>query len=310
MAEVLGRITINNTEMLEVDGDPSINPGTPAVTGSIAFTIISNEGRFFSKVGPLDVDWKEIVVKGTSNHFPIPKNYLFNMAPDYVNSHSIVVQHGQCSDSTNTMVIRTEDNITVSLNTSGIGGLDTGTKQPNQWYYVWIISNDSGSQVNAIFSLSRTNPTMPNGYTKKRVLRAAFRTDGSSNIIPFTIGAGWPHHPEFYYETEFDGSITTPTTLLHNVSATDFTDLNCSNFVPPTSARGIFYIWFNSNSRDAFFRENGSTSNGIRFRSVKNPSMYSDVFLNLDDNQILEYKTSTTTNLHLSVRGFVITQEH
>lgn len=311
MANILGRLTINNTELLEVDGDPSIAPGTPGVQGSLAFATISGEGRFFSKFGTLNTDWKEVVVKNTSNFFPVPKNYLFNMAPDYVDSSSIVVQHGECSDSTNTIVIRTTVDLPLSLNVSGAGGLDTGVKQANKWYYAWVISDDSGSVINTLFSLSRTSPTMPNSYTKKRVLRAAFRTDASGNIIPYTIGPGWPHHPVFYFDSDFDGLLIETTNVLHGANSVSFVDVNCSNFIPPFSSRGVFYAYIGKGDRDVFLRPKGSISNGIKIRSAANDDVFPEIFLNTDGNQILQYKTSTTnTQLHLAVRGFVVTQEH
>lgn len=66
---------------------------------------------------------------------------------------------------------------------SGNGGLDTGTKAINSWYYCFAISKADGT-ADFLFSTSSTSPTMPSGYTNKRRI-GAIRTDSSGNIIGF-----------------------------------------------------------------------------------------------------------------------------
>lgn len=48
--------------------------------------------------------------------------------------------------------------------TSGAGGLDTGSVAAGNWYYVYVIYNES--TVASLISLSSTAPTLPSGYTK------------------------------------------------------------------------------------------------------------------------------------------------
>lgn len=68
---------------------------------------------------------------------------------------------------------------------SGNGGLDTGAKANNTWYYLWLIQRTDGTVTDALFSLSATAPTMPANYSRKRRI-GAVRTDGSGNIRAFS----------------------------------------------------------------------------------------------------------------------------
>ena len=69
---------------------------------------------------------------------------------------------------------------------AGAGGLDTGTVAASTFYFVWAIYNPSTLASDVLLSLSPTAPTLPSGYTKKRRIRGAIKTDGSSHIIAFT----------------------------------------------------------------------------------------------------------------------------
>jgi hypothetical protein len=65
------------------------------------------------------------------------------------------------------------------------GGLDTGAKGNNTWYYLWLIQRSDTGVVDVLFSTSATAPTMPVNYDRKRRLPGAVRTDGSGNIRAF-----------------------------------------------------------------------------------------------------------------------------
>jgi len=60
MANILGLITVNHIEILQVDADPGQGLGTEAPRGSIAIFDNGVLGRAFIKVGTLDVQWSEI----------------------------------------------------------------------------------------------------------------------------------------------------------------------------------------------------------------------------------------------------------
>ena len=57
MANILGLLTVNEVEVLQVDADPSAGAGTPAPQGSIA---MYQGGTLYIKTGALDTDWQMV----------------------------------------------------------------------------------------------------------------------------------------------------------------------------------------------------------------------------------------------------------
>lgn len=87
------------------------------------------------------------------------------------------------------------------------GGLDTGSKQINTWYYCYAIYNPTTQVSDVVFSASDTSPTLPSGYTKYRYIGVLI-TNASGNIISGT----WHKDGYFEYNTpivDFSGSLTT-----------------------------------------------------------------------------------------------------
>jgi len=73
-------------------------------------------------------------------------------------------------------------NLTVDITVSGVNGRDTGSEASSTWYAVWVIYD--GTTVASLLSVSSTAPTMPSGYTYKRLV-GFVRNDGSSNFVDF-----------------------------------------------------------------------------------------------------------------------------
>lgn len=70
----------------------------------------------------------------------------------------------------------------VELGHTGIGALDTGTKANSTWYYIWLISN--GIVDRLLASVSSTSPTMPTGYSYRKLIGAC-KTNASGNILDY-----------------------------------------------------------------------------------------------------------------------------
>ena len=62
------------------------------------------------------------------------------------------------------------------------GGLDTGTVAADTTYFVWLIGKTDGT-ADVLFSLSKTAPTMPTGFTLKRLLAAVRTPSGAADIV-------------------------------------------------------------------------------------------------------------------------------
>lgn len=94
------------------------------------------------------------------------------------------------------------------------GGLDTGVKAINTWYFLFAIlnvSNPASPVVDVLFSASPTAPTLPSGFTAFRRIRGAVLTDGvgTGNIIRFVqIGSTFKWSVPV---KDFDGTFITST---------------------------------------------------------------------------------------------------
>lgn len=118
---------------------------------------------------------------------------LANNATDAANDIDIAV--GAARDSSNVLDLALASGITKRLDATwavgtGNGGLDSGTKAANTGYHVYLIRRDSDGVVDALFSTSATNPTMPSGWTHRRRI-GSFVTDASGNIRAFSQSGGW-----------------------------------------------------------------------------------------------------------------------
>jgi len=75
--------------------------------------------------------------------------------------------------------------VTVDITNIGVkNGLDTGSEALNTWYYIWAIKDPTTPEVAGLLSASSTSPTLPAGFTKKRLI-GAVKNDGASNFRPF-----------------------------------------------------------------------------------------------------------------------------
>lgn len=69
MANIIGRITVNNKEILEVDADPGAGGGTVGPVGSLAMWDDSSVGRIYLKSGAADTAWSAIEVPDVGDWF-------------------------------------------------------------------------------------------------------------------------------------------------------------------------------------------------------------------------------------------------
>lgn len=74
--------------------------------------------------------------------------------------------------------------LTLDITASGKNGLDTGSESSDTWYYIYMIMDTDTPEVAGLISASPTSPTLPGGFTKKRLV-GAVRNNGSGNLIHF-----------------------------------------------------------------------------------------------------------------------------
>lgn len=148
----------NVVELEDVGG----NAGLPAVDGSQ----LTNLPTAYNAIGGL-----------------ITSNNSGNPTTD------VDIKPGRAADDANAVTMSLTSTLTKKINatfTEGTnqGGLDTGSVAASTTYAVWLIRRSDNGTVDALFSTSFTNPTLPTNYDAKRLI-AAVITDGSSNIIAY-----------------------------------------------------------------------------------------------------------------------------
>ncbi len=181
----------------------------------------------------------------------------------------------------------------VAITSSGANGLDAGSEANNTWYYVWLIKHGTNGTVAALLSTSPTSPTLPSGYTHKRLVFAV-RNDGSSNFIQGRCRQWGGGQLTFVPDVQHQHAtaLSAGNLIASALSATSFTDLNCASQVPAFAR--FAELWFRAGAALVIsVREKGTSHNGQGFR-LANPDDTVILPTRLDENQLAQYKVSTS----------------
>jgi len=140
-------------------------------------------------------------------------------------TYQVDINSGIVSSEDGTVVVEVTSPITVDITASGVNGLDTGSEAVSTWYYLYIIYNLTSDTVAGLFSTSASSPTMPSGYTKKRLVSAIYNQSGG-DFLTFRQDDN-----EFYllgYQSILSGG-----------SATSWTAVTMGNYVPSNICRTV-----------------------------------------------------------------------
>lgn len=244
-----------------------------------------------------------------SSSSAFPKGYIYDMRLSYSNASGVQVGSGVCRDFANSFDISLNSNITASIATSGVNGLDTGSANDDIWYAVHVIADSVGDNVPAtLLSISAHNPIMPLGYNKFR--RVGWVRNGSDGDFLKFIQS-WQNGTRRY---GYDLGLS-ETQILNAGNATTFTDLDLSSFVPTTARNIIFITEFETNSTGSSTHEVKFRPNG--FNAFVNGSLWQQRLglVNTSKNrmqmempcvdQTIEYRVDSSVNLtNLSIIGY------
>lgn len=141
----------------------------------------------------------------------------------------------QARDLTNSNDILISVPVNVSFNAIGLNGLDTGAIDIKKVYYVYAISSSSGRGAPGyIVSLNPVRPYTPIYYDVYQRIGVVV-TDASSHLYPMLeVGRGGEKHYQYY----------SAQTILANGSATSWTSVDLSSFVPLFATRVYFSYGF------------------------------------------------------------------
>lgn len=132
--------------------------------------------------------------------FLVPRSYLagLGMSNDTDTEHDILIAVGECADSTNAFTMKLSAAITKQIDATWVsgddhGGMNDGDAVGNsEWFHVFLLSNATGTSVDAGFDTSLTaaglladTAVIAAGLTLYRRIGSVL-TDGSANIIAFS----------------------------------------------------------------------------------------------------------------------------
>lgn len=204
-----------------------------------------------------------ILNQATSKRF---SNRLFCSGYSYeafASTNTISIAAGSCSSDNGRAIIEDLNSGSVDLDTTGSGGLDTGTVAANTTYYLWKLRGESG--VTQIASTNLSAPILPSGYEDYKRRIGSVITDGSAVVMSGYIAGDEGLTRRFHFTQVTKAA---PYQLLNeaNIGQTgsrtsvDFTDVVPSDtsrsaiclieIVTPGGTADVF--WSATGSRDTF----------------------------------------------------------
>lgn len=207
------------------NGVPSWNATTAYVAGNVVnhtnslwIALASNTN---SAPTVFNANWS-LVQNGFN---PLTRDAIQGTTPVWASTTTITMGTLNCLDSLRTSLI-TCSSSTLNFATTGLNGLDTGAIASNTWYYIYAILNPTTLATGYLASTSATSPTMPSGFTIRRLLTAVTTLAGSA-VLDNVAWFNWGNKHTVQYD-----NTNTDKTLVASGTATSFTTVSASATAP------------------------------------------------------------------------------
>lgn len=199
----------------------------------------------------------------------------------------------------------TSTETTVTVKRGGIGAKNT-------FYNLYAITD--GTTPGLILSTRNvaggdTLVDLPAGYSTVTVRQLPFavRLDGSSNLLNFQVGEGWPYRPTILYNVLMTNSNTlvagATNVLAAGTSATFVTITAGNSFMPPVSLKGILNVVNSSTANVSVLRTSSGVANSITAQNTYiTPLMVTSA-------QAFDYERLTGAgSIYIDVLGYIVTE--
>jgi hypothetical protein len=215
--------------------------------------------------------------------------YVWGVVPSWLSASQIQISTGVCRSIDDSEDIRVAGVLTVDITATGANGRNIDTaEQADKWYEVNVIKNPTSGAV-AGFLINQDDVgafTWPAGYTVRR--RVGWIRNNNTSDIREGYYSGNGFHRKFKYRV----NISELTALL-NGNAVVFTDIDISEWVPPTSR----IVDINNNFAEGgggfiyYIRPRGSTYATPVNRAYSVDYWTTTVFMSAetDNTQIIQY---------------------
>jgi hypothetical protein len=155
----------------------------------------------------------------------ISKDIIQGTTPLWASGTTLTMGTLNCLDSLRTTLI-TCSSATLNFGTTGLNGLDTGAIASNTWYYIYAILNPTTLATGYLASTSATAPTMPSGFTIRRLLTAVTTLAGSA-VLDNVTWFNWGNKHTVQYDNTGADKI-----VLNGGTAPNFTTISASTVAP------------------------------------------------------------------------------
>lgn len=234
----------------------------------------------------------------------LTKKHLQDLSIERLSASQVDINSGLVGNDDGTVIMEVGSTITVDITASGANGLDTGSEASDTWYYIWLICNLSTNTVAGLFSTSSSSPTMPSGYTKKRLI-GVVRNDSSSNFLPFVQ----MDRQVFYirsYNVLSSGAATSWTGVIIDNYVPDiafFAELSLYSYYGVSGNSGWYYVgWASGYSMTRMLTAyDSSTNEGISSICMKLPFVVSG-----GSRYLYYYNSNTSTHGYIYIVGFTL----
>lgn len=180
------------------------------------------------------------------------EKYIMGLQMTYTSSTDLIVETGQCRDSTNTTDIVISEAAVLDINLSGVGGLDAGTLTLGSLYAVYVIDSSYGAgSPGVIMSLNQTQPVFPPNYD-------VCRRVGAITVVDFLGNGAMKGFFQLGNSTDREMIFVTPVNVVSSSNETSYTAVDVSLYVPAGLGK--------MNARLRYTP--ASASNEVRFKSA------------------------------------------
>ena len=200
---------------------------------------------------------------------------------------TIIVSAGACYDSTKSIVLKLDSAVSKQ----------NSSQTQNATYYVYVIGNDTGSQVNVAIDTSSSTPVYPSGYTKCRQI-GYYTTDENSHIKDISFYGIDPTAnrgvSSYLYETDWE-TFAASTNYTFDLSDEKISDIDPEYYCIYIVARAESNIGSGANmieSGSMLFTHYCNTTGGT---SATNRGFGVKVY-----NKVLTVRTGATLDVSLS----------
>ena len=184
------------------------------------------------------------------------------------------------------------------------GGLDTGTKAVDTWYYCYAIYNPTTGATDALFTATYGAPTMPSGFTKKAYV-GALLTGAAGNILP----GNFHFRRDGSYRFLFSEQITDYTTSVPSIS----TAIAITAPINSDAILNVNYLDNDSVPGDIILNEEGQTDispNHATATVISNLNYYgknANFIMNVGINQRIFARSNDSISTFFTIlsRGFI-----